>query len=64
LRRQEAIVVGEGVGVAMRIQFDELPAEHRPRSMGAVFSKAWHSDEADKSFVDETIRRWRLQTRK
>ena len=63
LRRQEAIIVGEGVGVAMRIHFDDLPAGHRPRSMGARFSKAWGSDEADKGFVDDTIRRWRRQTR-
>ncbi len=63
MRTQEAIVSGEGVSLPMRIRFDELPPERLPRSESAKFSRAWQTDSADAEFLDDGLRRWRLQTR-
>ncbi|MCP5363941.1 MAG: DUF87 domain-containing protein [Hyphomicrobiales bacterium] len=63
LHNREAIVVGEGVTVPMRFRFDELEAAHRPKSSTAQFSTAWEYDVMDKSFIEETVLRWRHQAR-
>lgn len=63
LRRQESVVVGEGVSVPMRILFDDLPPEHRPRSGSVAFSQAWREDPQGLDVINETIRRWRSQQR-
>ena len=63
LRRQEGIVVGEGVTVPMRIRFDNLPAQHQPHSGSAQFSRAWQTDDANVEFLHEGINRWRHQAR-
>jgi hypothetical protein len=63
LRRQEAIVVGEGVPVAMRVRFDHLRAEHRPQVIGTTFTEAWRKDDLDQEFIDQTIDHWRTQRR-
>jgi hypothetical protein len=64
LRSQEAVVVGEGVTLPMRIRFNDLPLEHRPASDTAVFSKAWETeDQPEWDLIYETIERWRHQVR-
>lgn len=63
LRPQEAIAVGEGVVLPMRIRFDDLAPEHRPHSQGTAFSEAWQQDTATLDQVAETIYRWRRQSR-
>lgn len=63
LRTQEAIVVGEGVNLPMRIRFDSLTDEQRPRSATAPFSAAWDQGRDNSGLVDETIDRWRRQVR-
>ncbi|HEX9648035.1 MAG TPA: DUF87 domain-containing protein [Alphaproteobacteria bacterium] len=63
LRRQEAVVVGEGVSVPMRLRFDTLPPEHLPRSGDAPFAEAWSKETVDPSFVLDSITRWRRQQR-
>jgi uncharacterized protein len=63
LRTQEAIVVGEGVTLPMRILLDELPADSRPRSETLPFSSSWQQDSVDSGIVARTIDRWRRQTR-
>ncbi|MFO1154486.1 MAG: DUF87 domain-containing protein [Rhodospirillales bacterium] len=63
LHNREAIVVGEGVSVPMRITFDDLDQECRPRSGNASFAEAWEYDSFDRSFLEETIDRWRRQDR-
>jgi DNA helicase HerA-like ATPase len=65
LRTREAIVVGEGVPVPMRVRFDELAPAFRPHSDSASFSDAWRKADADQdgSLLAETIRRWRAQGR-
>ena len=63
LRTQEAVVVGEGVSLPMRIRFAHLPEERRPRSTTAPFSSAWQDDVDPTLQVDQVIRRWRQQAR-
>jgi DNA helicase HerA-like ATPase len=63
LRTQEAIAVGEGVMVPMRLRFDNLDADHRPDSATASFSTAWKVDEEGRAFLDDTIDLWRHQKR-
>jgi DNA helicase HerA-like ATPase len=63
LDTQEAIVVGEGVTVPMRLRFDHLDEEYRPRSGSASFADIWHRDNVAKELVTETIERWRYQER-
>ena len=63
LRNAEAIAVGEGVPVPLRLCFNQLPEEHRPLSGTASFSTAWQNDDEDRSFLDQVVDRWRRQRR-
>ena len=63
LRTGEAIVVGEGVSVPVRVRFDILPDERKPLSGTASFSAAWQNDDKDETFVAEIVERWRRQRR-
>ncbi|HML11092.1 MAG TPA: DUF87 domain-containing protein [Stellaceae bacterium] len=63
LRNGEAIAVGEGVSMPMRICFEPLADHHRPRSSTASFTSAWSKDVDDRSEVENTIDRWRRGVR-
>jgi hypothetical protein len=63
LRPKEAIVVGDWVGLPLRLRFSDLPEGKRPRSTTAQFSQAWKATEIGRDFVRETISRWRHQRR-
>ncbi len=63
LRTQEAIISGQAVSLPMRIRFDDLPPQRRPRSEGPKFSELWQKDQADTQFLEDRLRRWREQTR-
>ncbi|WP_027183290.1 ATP-binding protein [Desulfovibrio inopinatus] len=63
LRTQEAIAVGEGVTVPMRIRMNDLDEAHRPHSDTAAFSLAWKEDSLSTDFVRNSIERWRRQKR-
>jgi hypothetical protein len=63
LRNGEAIVVGEGVSMPMRICFTPLPDYYRPRSSTASFTTAWSKDVDDRSEVEQTVERWRRGVR-
>ena len=63
LRTQEAIVVGEGVSVPVRLYFDDLAEEFRPRSASAPFSEIWKEVNGSDDFIGKTIERWRRQSR-
>ncbi len=63
LRNQQAVVVGEGVVLPMRIRFDHLPEEKRPHSDTASFAAEWQKEDAPDGFVARTIERWRKQIR-
>ena len=63
LRNQQAVVVGEGVVLPMRIRFDDLPEARRPHSDTASFAVQWQEERGQNDFVRNTIERWRKQTR-
>jgi len=58
LRNGEAIAVGEGVAMPMRICFSPLPEDRRPKSATASFTSAWSKD-SDGSQIEQTVERWR-----
>ena len=59
LRTGEAITIGEGVSVPLRLIFSTLPANEMPRGKTASFSSAWHSESLDTKIVSQVIDRWR-----
>lgn len=61
LRAAEAIAIGEGVPVPLRIMFDPLPDEARPRSTSAKFTQSWSKDEVEEGFLTDVVARWRRQ---
>jgi len=63
LRNGEAIAIGEGVSMPMRICFAPLPEENQPRSSTASFARAWSADIADRNSIHQTIGRWRRGVR-
>ncbi|MDX1485000.1 MAG: ATP-binding protein [Alphaproteobacteria bacterium] len=63
LRTGEAVAVGEGVSLPVRVYFDLLPEDQRPRSATAEFSKAWKTSEGLDGYVDTIVDRWRRQRR-
>jgi len=58
LRNGEAIAVGEGVAMPMRICFSPLPEGRRPKSATTSFTTAWSKD-SDGSQIEQTVERWR-----
>jgi hypothetical protein len=63
LRQQEAIVVGEGVTHPMRLRFNNLPPDARPRGDSSNFPKAWQNDISGNRFLTGVVDRWRRQAR-
>jgi hypothetical protein len=63
LRNAEAIVVGEGVPVPMRLCFDVLPEARRPRCVTHSFAAAWTDDREDDAMLKRVVEAWRRQRR-
>ena len=63
LRTQEALVVGEGAVVPMRIRFSDLPEDERPESANVPFASRWAEESVDRTHVGSVVRRWRRQER-
>lgn len=63
LRAQEALVVGEGTAVPVRVRFSDLPENRRPHSADVPFASLWSADTADDAYVRDIVRRWRQQER-
>lgn len=63
LRSQEALVVGEGTTVPVRLRFLDLPPDRMPHSSDVPFGDLWKDDTADADHVAEVVRRWRHQER-
>ncbi len=56
LGNSEAIAIGEGVPVPLRLRFDPLPPDERPRSSSARFSERWREEEGDSApLLDRVI---------
>jgi hypothetical protein len=63
LRTREALAVGEGTAVPVRMLFDEIPENTRPRSSDVPFAQAWSTEIADVQVVETIVRHWREQKR-
>lgn len=63
LRAQEALIVGEGTAVPVRVRFRDLPEDRRPHSADVPFATLWGADTADHDYVTDIVRRWRQQER-
>ena len=63
LRTQEALVVGEGTVVPVRLHFDDLDEVRRPQSADVPFAELWKKDTIDSDHVASVVRRWRMQER-
>ena len=63
LRTQEALVVGEGSVVPVRLRFSDLAEEYQPQSTDVPFASCWANEIADGNYVEDVVRRWRIQER-
>jgi DNA helicase HerA-like ATPase len=63
LRNREAILVGEGVPIPIRVSFDTLEVERQPASHDPVFTDVWQQSHDATARLDRTIKRWRAQGR-
>jgi DNA helicase HerA-like ATPase len=63
LRNREAIMVGEGVPIPIRVSFDPLDQSQLPASHDPIFSAAWTQTGGEREQLDRTIKRWRAQGR-
>lgn len=63
LRAQEALIVGEGTVVPVRVRFSDLAEDRRPHSADVPFATLWKEDTADADYVVDIVRRWRHQER-
>ncbi len=55
----EAITVGIGAPMPMRVNLDLLPMDKQPRKGAASFSESWNSEIWDRAYVNDVIGRWR-----
>lgn len=60
---REAIVLGEGTAMPMRIRFDDLRQRAAPKHMSRGFSQSWKLHNTDRATLDTVISRWRMTTR-
>ena len=55
----EAVIVGEGIAVPMRLRLAQLPPNRRPRSNSAQFSRLWQQEEVDGYILNDIVDSWR-----
>ena len=60
---REGLILGQGVSMPMRIRFDELGTQKRPKNMNIGFSKSWKSQNMDREQLDTIVSRWRTTGR-
>jgi DNA helicase HerA-like ATPase len=60
---REAIVLGQGVSMPMRVRFDDLGRGTVPRNGQGGFSKAWKTPNMDRAGLDSIVTRWRMAGR-
>jgi len=60
---REAIVLGQGVPMPMRIRFRDIAATGLPQSRHKGFSTSWRDAGMDRRALEETVARWRFTGR-
>jgi hypothetical protein len=63
LRTREALVVGEGTAVPVRMLFNEIPEDRRPHSADVPYAEAWQKECGNEEMVRDVVERWREQQR-
>ena len=63
LRAQEALIVGEGTAVPVRVKFSDLSDDRLPHSADVPFASLWKDDSANTEYVKDVVQRWRQQER-
>jgi len=56
---REAIILGQGVSMPMRIKFDQLGRGNLPKNMNAGFSRSWKTQRLERASLDAIVTRWR-----
>ena len=59
LADREAIVLGRGAPMPMRIKFSELPATILPGKSQDEFTQRWAAPNMDRRMLEDTVARWR-----
>jgi len=63
LRTREALIVGEGTTVPIRILFNEIPKDKQPHSADIPYAEAWQKEFGNEEMVKDVVKRWREQRR-
>ncbi|MEP2828410.1 DUF87 domain-containing protein [Parvibaculum sp.] len=56
---REAIVLGQGVGMPMRIKFADIADKGVPRNLNSGFSQSWSRPNLDRAGLEAIVSRWR-----
>lgn len=56
---REAIVLGQGVGMPMRIRFADIAERGVPRNLNSGFSQSWSRPNLDRAGLEAIVSRWR-----
>lgn len=56
---REALVLGQGVSMPMRVRFDDIGKRVVPRGGHSSFSKSWKAPNMDRQGLDTIVARWR-----
>ncbi|HEX3429894.1 MAG TPA: DUF87 domain-containing protein [Rhizomicrobium sp.] len=60
---REAIIMGQGASMPMRVIFGELNSRTIPRTLNAGFSKSWKAPNMDRTELENLVSRWRQSGR-
>lgn len=63
LRTREALVVGEGTAVPVRMLFNEIPDDRQPLSADVPYAETWQKEFGNEEMVKDVVKRWREQRR-
>lgn len=56
---REAIVLGQGVAMPMRIRFNDVGEKGLPRNLNSAFSDSWSRPNLDRAGLEAIVARWR-----
>lgn len=56
---REAIIMGQGAAMPMRVTFADLDSQNIPRNLTASFSKSWSGPNMDRAELENIVARWR-----
>jgi DNA helicase HerA-like ATPase len=60
---REAIILGQGTSMPMRIRFDDLGKQKAPKNMNSGFSNSWKTENMDRAMLETIVSRWRMTGR-